>query len=233
MLVHCREQYPLKYHSDKHDERSCEETKSQYWMQVILVKNKESVQHSEDKRVSSKSCACFLPTLIFCWNWRLYSQSNTRKANIKNFKQLNLSSFRMAIRSFSKHHFDYSENIIWKSNFEFLPSISQLFKVIELAKCIQTILHFNWNQRFRGKRTKFNICHHMPTSSKQLQNRSFHTLWKEREHLEMSKKEKCSCKACKTIVFHNHQICKFVTSLLLSLLWLLSSLIKALLPCLK
>lgn len=42
MLVHPRDQYPLKYHSDKHDERQCEETKSQYRLEVILVKNKES-----------------------------------------------------------------------------------------------------------------------------------------------------------------------------------------------
>ena len=37
---------------------------------------------------------------------------------------------------------------------------------------------------------------------------------------EMSKNEKCTCKACKTIVFHC-QICKFVTFLLPSLWWLL------------
>ena len=36
----------------------------------------------------------------------------------------------------------------------------------------------------------------------------------------MYKSEKCSCKACKTIFFHR-QICKFVTFLLPSLLWLL------------
>ena len=42
MLVYPRDQYPLKYHSDKHDERQCEETKSQYRLEVILVKNKES-----------------------------------------------------------------------------------------------------------------------------------------------------------------------------------------------
>ena len=96
MLVHPRDQYPLKYHSDKHDERQCEETKSQYRLEVILVKNKESVQHSEDKRGSSKSCACFLPTLLFfteIGDVTVY----TSKANIKNFKQPNLSSFRMAM----------------------------------------------------------------------------------------------------------------------------------------
>ena len=37
---------------------------------------------------------------------------------------------------------------------------------------------------------------------------------------EMSKNEKCTCKACKTIVFHC-QICKFVTFLLASLSWCL------------
>ena len=45
-----------------------------------------------------------------------------------------------------------------------------------LAKCVLTIRELNWNQRFRDKKTKFNICHHMLTSSTQLQNRSFHVV---------------------------------------------------------
>ena len=54
--------------------------------------------------------------------------------------------------------------------------ISRLFQVISLAKCVLPILELNWNQRFRDKKAKLNICHHMLTSSTQLQNRSFHVV---------------------------------------------------------
>ena len=64
------------------------------------------------------------------------------------------------------------------------------------------------------KRTKLNICHHMLTSSPQLQNRKNENVFK------MSKDEKCTCKACKDTVFHC-QICKFVGFLLPSSSWLL------------
>ena len=43
-------------------------------------------------------------------------------------------------------------------------------------KCVLTTLELNWNQRLRHKKTKLNICHHMLTSSPQLQNRSFHVV---------------------------------------------------------
>ena len=62
--------------------------------------------------------------------------------------------------------------------------ISQLFQVITLAKCVLTILELNLNKRFRDKRTKLNICHHMLASSTQLQNSSFHVV----ERTEMSTK---------------------------------------------
>ena len=58
--------------------------------------------------------------------------------------------------------------------------LSQLFKVIMLAKCVLSVLELTCNQRFRDKKTKLNICHDMPRSSTQLQNRSFHVR-KERE----------------------------------------------------
>ena len=54
--------------------------------------------------------------------------------------------------------------------------IFQLFKLIMLEKCVVTILELNWNQRLGHKKTKLNICHHMLTSSTQLQNRSFHVV---------------------------------------------------------
>ena len=45
-----------------------------------------------------------------------------------------------------------------------------------LKKCVLTILELNWNKRLGHKKTKLNICHHMLTSSTQLQNRSFHVV---------------------------------------------------------
>ena len=45
-----------------------------------------------------------------------------------------------------------------------------------LEKCVLTSLELNWNQCFREKKTKLNNCHHMLTSSTQLQNRSFHVV---------------------------------------------------------
>ena len=93
--------------------------------------------------------------------------------------------------------------------------IFQLIKLIMLEKFVLTILKLNWNQRLGQKRTKLNICHHMLTSSTQLQNRS-----KNENVFKMSKDEKCTCKACKNTVFHC-QICKFVGFLLPSSSWLL------------
>ena len=51
--------------------------------------------------------------------------------------------------------------------------IFQLFKVIMLEKRVLTILELNWNQLLGHKRTKLNICHHMLSSSTQLQNSHF------------------------------------------------------------
>ena len=45
-----------------------------------------------------------------------------------------------------------------------------------LEKCALTILELNWNQRLGHEKTKLNICHHMLTSSTQLQNWSFHVV---------------------------------------------------------
>ena len=45
-----------------------------------------------------------------------------------------------------------------------------------LEKCVLTVLELNWNKRLGHKKTKLNICHHMLTSSTQLQNRSFHVI---------------------------------------------------------
>ena len=92
--------------------------------------------------------------------------------------------------------------------------IPQLFKVAMLAKCILTIRELNWNQRFRGKKTKLNI-YHMLTLSTQLQNRPFHVEERERTSAKCPKMKNARAKRAKTIVFHC-QICKFVTVLLQS-----------------
>ena len=89
-----------------------------------------------------------------------------------------------------------------------------------LEKCVLTILELNWNQRLGHKKTKLNICHHMLTSSTQLQNRSFHVVERTRTSSKCQKMKKCTCKACKNTVFHC-QICKFVGFLLPSSSWLL------------
>ena len=65
-----------------------------------------------------------------------------------------------------------------------------------------------------------NICYHMLTSSKQLQNRSFYVVERTRTSAKCQKIKKCTCKACKNTVFHC-QICKFVGFMLLSSSWLL------------
>ena len=99
--------------------------------------------------------------------------------------------------------------------------MSQLFKVTALAKCVLTVLELNWNQRFWDNKTKLNMCHHMLTSSTQLQNRSLHVVeWTRTSSKCQKKKKKCTCKACKNTVFHC-QICKFVRFLLPSSSWLL------------
>ena len=103
--------------------------------------------------------------------------------------------------------------------------ISQLFKVITLAKCVLTILELNWNQRFRGKRTKLNICHHMLTSFTQLQNRSFHVMESTRRSARCPRMKNARAKRAKLLFsLSNMQICDvlviiFPTPALRSLSW--------------
>ena len=97
--------------------------------------------------------------------------------------------------AFLQSFFDYSKSLCLKNS---------------KSLCLK-----NWNQRLGLKETKLNICHHMLTSSPQLQNRKNENVFK------MSKDEKCMCKACKIIVFPR-QICKFVGFLLPSSSWLLN-----------
>ena len=79
--------------------------------------------------------------------------------------------------------------------------VSQLFQVIILAKCVLTILELNENQRFRDKKTKLNICHHMLTSSTQLQNTSFHVVERTRTSAKSLKMKNSRAKHAKQLFF--------------------------------
>ena len=79
--------------------------------------------------------------------------------------------------------------------------ILQLFKLIMLEKCVLTILELNWNQRLGHKRTKLNICHHMLTSSTQLQNRSFHVVERTRTSSTCQKMKNARAKRAKLLFF--------------------------------
>ena len=70
-----------------------------------------------------------------------------------------------------------------------------------LEKCVLTILELNWNQRLGHKRTKLNICHHMLTSSTQLQNRSFHVVERTRTSTKCQKMKNARAKRAKLLFF--------------------------------
>ena len=79
-----------------------------------------------------------------------------------------------------------------------------------LEKCVLTTLELNWNQRLRLKKTKLNICHHMPTSSTQLQNRSFDVRRRKNENVfKMSKDKKIHVQSVQKYCFSlsNMQTC--------------------------
>ena len=68
-----------------------------------------------------------------------------------------------------------------------------------LEKCVLTILGLNWNQRLGHKKTKLNICHHMLTSSTQLQNRSFHVEERTRTSSKCQKIKNARAKRASTL----------------------------------
>ena len=70
-----------------------------------------------------------------------------------------------------------------------------------LEKCFLTILELNWNQRLGHRRTKLNICHHMLTSSTQLQNRSFHVVERTRTSSKCQKVKNARAKRAKILFF--------------------------------
>jgi len=85
--------------------------------------------------------------------------------------------------------------------------IFHLFKLIMLEKSVLTVLELNCNQRL-GHKTKLNICHHMLTSSAQLQNRSFHVVERTRTSSKCQKMKmhvQCVQKYCFSL--SNMQIC--------------------------
>ena len=69
-----------------------------------------------------------------------------------------------------------------------------------LEKCVLTVLELIWNQRL-GHKTKLNICHHILTSSTQLQNRSFHVVERTRTSSKCQKMKYARAKRAKILFF--------------------------------
>ena len=70
-----------------------------------------------------------------------------------------------------------------------------------LEKCVLTILELSWNLRLGNKKTKLNICHHVLTSSIQLQNRSFHVVERTRTSTKCQKVKNARAKRAKILFF--------------------------------
>ena len=70
-----------------------------------------------------------------------------------------------------------------------------------LEKCVLTVLELNWNKRLGHKKTKLNICHHMLTSSTQLQNTSFHVVERTRMSSICQKMKYARAKRAKILFF--------------------------------
>ena len=88
-----------------------------------------------------------------------------------------------------------------------------------------SILELNWNQRLGHEKTKLIICHHMLTSSTQLQNRSFHVVERTRTSTECQKIKNARAKRAKILFFivkyanlWGFRFRSFFTTYLLSLL---------------
>ena len=78
-----------------------------------------------------------------------------------------------------------------------------------LEKCLLTILELNWNQRLGHKKAKLNICHHMLTSSTQLQNSSSHVVERTRTSTKCQNMKNARAKRAIKYCFSlsNMQIC--------------------------
>ena len=66
-------------------------------------------------------------------------------------------------------------------------------------KSVLTILKLNWNQHLGHTKTKLNICHHMLTSSTQLQNRSFDVVERTRTSAKCQKMKNARAKRAKIL----------------------------------
>ena len=118
-----------------------------------------------------------------------------------NYKFLPAGQLQHIIREFKQTRRRRQQERHMKMYFRISSIISELFKVITLAKCVQTIPKLNWNQRFRGKETKLNICHHMLTSSGRLQNRSFHVVERSRTSAKCPKMKNARAKRATVLFF--------------------------------
>ena len=76
-----------------------------------------------------------------------------------------------------------------------------IFQLFKLEKCVLTILELNWNKRLGHKKTKLNICHHVLTSSTQLQNRWFHVVERTRTSSKCQKMTNARAKRAKILFF--------------------------------
>ena len=70
-----------------------------------------------------------------------------------------------------------------------------------LEKCVVTILELNWNQSLGNKKTKLKICHHMLTSSTQLQNWLFHVVERTRTSSKCQKMKNARAKRARILFF--------------------------------
>jgi len=90
---------------------------------------------------------------------------------------------------------DNSENVIWKCNFVFSCLIMSLFfQIILLARCVLNIVELISVSGFKIRRKKLTF---VMKCLRCIHKRS----WLGENDCEMYKKEKCTCKACKTVVF--------------------------------
>ena len=89
---------------------------------------------------------------------------------------------------------------VWSNQtyLRFSAITSQLFQVM----CsMYPGINLELNQHFKYKKTKLNLCHHMLTSSTQMQNSSFHVAEWTRTSTNCQKNEKCTCKTQKKLLY--------------------------------
>ena len=127
-------------------------------------------------------------------------------SNKWNFMELRMKT--IFIGSLSKHDVDESKNVIWKCNCV-SATIFQLFKVIMLEKMCSNYPGIKLEPALGTQEDKIehlsSYAHVVHTTAKRVISRRR----KNENVCEMSKDEKCTCKACKDTVLHC-QICTFV-----------------------